>query len=162
MIIPPLVTILGAGIGLLVRGHRRVVFLIAAIAPVLSVSAFALQFVPGGAEECQSSTSGSTVCHSLPAISGWSGPLPYAIAVCLVVLSLAPIVSVRLGSWWLAAVSAVLQAAPQVISFGGFIDWAPALLATISVAFALAWQPPPRLSRHQSVAAQPPSGSISE
>jgi hypothetical protein len=31
-----------------------------------------------------------------------------------------------------------VQAVPQVISFGGFIDWAPALAVTVGVAFAVA------------------------
>ena len=66
-----------------------------------------------------------------------AGPLPYLIAMGLIALSLAPLASVRLGKWWPAAVSALLQAIPQVISFGGFIDWAPALAVTIAVAFAL-------------------------
>jgi len=46
------------------------------------------------------------------------------------------LVSVRTGKWWPAAASAVLQAIPQVISFGGFLDWAPAPVVTIAVAFA--------------------------
>jgi hypothetical protein len=105
-------------------------------APILSLFALAAQFVPGGAESCTGSLDGTSVCQALPAVSGWEGPLPYAIAASLVLLSLAPLVSLRTGSWWPAAVSALLQAVPQVISFGGFVDWAPALLVTIAIAFA--------------------------
>jgi hypothetical protein len=155
MIIPPLALILGAVIGLIVRGHRRGVALIAFSAPVLALGAFAAQFVPGGAESCQSSTNGSTVCQSLPAISGWGGPLPYAIATCLVLLSLVPVVSLHMGGWRLAAVSAVLQSVPQVISFGGFLDWAPALLATTGVAFALVWHRPSRRSALEPIPPPP-------
>ena len=163
MIIPPLALILGAAIGLLARGHRRAVILIAISAPVLSAAAFALQFVPGGAEECQSSISGSTVCHSLPAVSGWDGPFPYAIATCLVLLSLAAPVSIRVNRWWIPAASAVLQSVPQVISFGGFLDWTPALIATTSIAFALAGRRSPHPSHHESVSpSPPPPASMSE
>jgi hypothetical protein len=162
VIIPPLALIFGAAIGLLARGHRRAVILIAISAPVLSVAAFALQFVPGGAEECQSSISGSTVCHSLPAVSGWDGPFPYAIATCLVLLSLAAPVSIRVNRWWIPATSAVLQSVPQVISFGGFLDWTPALIATTSIAFAIAWQRSPHPSGHESVSPPPPPASMSE
>lgn len=156
MIIPALALIFGAAVGLLARGHRRAVILIAISAPVLSAAAFALQFVPGGFEECQGSISGSTVCHSLPALSGWHGPLPYAIATCLVLLSLAPLVSVRVNRWWIPAASAALQSVPQVISFGGFLNWAPALIATTSMAFALASQRSHHPSRHESVSSPPP------
>ena len=62
------------------------------------------------------------------------------IATALVVLSLAPLVSLRTGSWVPAASAAVLQAVPQAISWG-LSDWAPALLATVAVAFALAIRP---------------------
>jgi hypothetical protein len=157
MIIPPLALIFGAGIGLIARGHRRVVTLIAFSAPALALAAFAAQFAPGGAESCTSSIDGSTVCRSVPAVSGWDGPLPYAIATCLVVLTLAPLVNLRTGGWWLTGMSAVLQAVPQVISFGGFIDWAPALLATTAVAFALAWRRTPTSSRLEPVPATPPA-----
>ena len=136
MLIPPLALAVGA-LGFLIRGHRRVILIVAIAATILSVLAFAAQFVPGGAESCTSSTTGPTVCQSLPAVSGWDGPLPYSIAVGLVWLSVAPLLSVRIGKWWPAAASAVLQAVPQVISFGGFVDWAPALVATIAVAFAV-------------------------
>jgi|ERR1700674_252500 len=137
MLIPPLALAVGA-LGLLARGHRRVVLILAFAAPILSIGAFAAQFVPGGAESCSSSTGGLNVCQSLPAVSGWGGPLPYLIAVGLILLSLAPLASVRTGKWWPAAASALLQAVPQVISFGGFIDWAPALAVTVGVAFAVA------------------------
>ena len=140
VIILPVALILGAAIGLIARGRRRSVKVIAFSAPVLALAAFVAQFVPGGATSCESSINGATVCQSLPAVSGWSGPLPYLIATCLVVLSLAPIISVRTGGWVIAGVSAVLQSVPQVVSFGGFADWALALLATTAVAFALAGQ----------------------
>ncbi len=136
MLIPPLALAVGA-LGLLARGHRRIVLILAFAAPILSVVAFAAQFVPGGAESCTASTGGPNVCQSVPAVSGWGGPLPYLIAVGLILLSLAPLASVRTGKWWPAAASALLQAVPQVISFGGFIDWAPALALTVGVAFAL-------------------------
>src|SRR5438132_7184472 len=99
MLIPPLALAVGA-LGFLIRGHRRVILIVAIAAPTLSVLAFAAQFVPGGAESCTSSTTGPTVCQSLPAVSGWDGPLPYSIAVGLVWLSVAPLLSVRIGKWW--------------------------------------------------------------
>ncbi len=136
MLIPPLALAVGA-LGLLARGHRRVVLALAFAAPILSVVAFAAQFVPGGAESCTSSAGGSNVCQSVPAVSGWGGPLPYLIAIGLILLSLVPLASVRTGKWWPAAASALLQAVPQVISFGGFVDWAPALAVTVGVAFAV-------------------------
>lgn len=131
-------------------GRRRAVLIVAIAVPILSVLAFAAQFVPGGVQSCSSSTDGPTVCQSLPAVSGWGGPLPYAIAIALVLLSLAPLVSVSTGKRWPATVSALLQVIPQVISFGGFIAWAPALAATIAFAFAFTGTPPVRN--------QPPSG----
>jgi hypothetical protein len=137
MFILPVALVVGA-LGLLIRGRRRIVLIVAVGAPILSVLAFIAQFVPGGVESCTSSTSGPDVCQSLPAVTAWEGPLPYSIAIGLIVLSLAPLVSVRTGKWWPAAVSAVLQAIPQVISFGGFLDWAPALAVTVAVAFAAA------------------------
>jgi hypothetical protein len=136
MFILPVALALGA-LGLLARGRRRVALAMAIGAPVLSGLAFAAQFVPGGYESCTSTIGGSTVCHAEPAVSGWDGPLPLAIAIALILLSLVPLVSVRTGKWWPAAVSAFLQAIPQVISFGGFLDWAPALAMTIAVAFTL-------------------------
>ena len=136
MLILPVALALGA-LGLLARGHRRVVLALAVAAPILSVLALAAQYLPTGLESCTASTSGPMVCHSLPAVYAWAGPLPYLIAIGLIVLSLAPLASVRIGKWWPAAASALLQAIPQVISFGGFIDWAPALAVTIAVAFAL-------------------------
>jgi hypothetical protein len=137
MLIAPLALAIGS-LGLLARGHRRVVLVLAFAAPILSVGAFAAQFVQGGAESCTASTGGPNVCQSLPAVSGWGGPLPYLIAVVLILLSLAPFASVQTRKWWPAAASSLLQAVPQVISFGGFIDWAPALAVTASVAFAIA------------------------
>ena len=150
MLIPPLALALGA-LGLLARGHRRVVLGLALAVPILSLLAFVAQFYPSGIEVCMGSTSGTNVCHSEAPISAWAGPLPYAIAVALTALSFVPLVSVRTGKWWPAAASAVLQAIPQVISFGGFVDWAPALLVTIMVAFAL--------TGARSVAAPSPAGS---
>jgi len=132
----PVALAVGA-LGYFARGRRRVVLILAVSAPLLSVLAFAVQFVPGGVETCSSSTDGTSFCKSLPAVSAWEGPLPYAIAVALVLLSLAPLASVRTDRRSPAVVSAVLQAIPQVISFGGFVDWAPALAATIAVAFAV-------------------------
>jgi len=138
VIVPPLALILGALAGYVVRGHRRAVLVLALATPAFSLLAFAAQFVPGGAESCTSSISGAQTCNALPAVSGWSGPLPYTIAVALLLLALVPLVSFRLHDWRPAAASAVLQAVPQVVSFGGFLDWAPALLLTVAVAFALA------------------------
>ena len=137
MVIPLLALLLGAPVGLAIRGRKRVVMTVAIAAPVLAFLAFAAQFIPGGVEECSSSTSGADVCKQLPAITAWSGPLPFVIALLLIVLALAPIVGVRTRTWWVAAVSAALQAIAQVISFGGFIDWSPALVATVVVAFAV-------------------------
>ena len=137
MIVPPLALVLGAAIGLAIRGRKHVVIAVAIAAPLLAVLALVAQFIPGGAEECRSSSSGATVCEALPAITAWSGPLPFLVAVVLCVLALAPLVSVRLRRWWVAAASAALQAIAQVVSFGGFIDWAPALLATVVVAVAV-------------------------
>jgi hypothetical protein len=125
---------------------RRTALLILAIAtPILSVLALAAQFVPGGYESCSSSTEGPSVCQSLPAVSGWAGPLPYTIAIVLILLSLAPAVSMRTGKRWPATVSAVLQVIPQVISFGGFLFWAPALVATVAFAIAFTEAPPLRV-----------------
>lgn len=143
MIIPPLALIVGAGLGLILRNRRRAIGSLAVLAPVLAVLALVAQFIPGGADECSSRltsglSSALSVCQAVPAVSGWSGPLPYAIAGCLVLLSFAPLVSVRSGAWWVSAASAAVQAVPQVISFGGFVDWAPALLATVAVTFAIA------------------------
>jgi hypothetical protein len=144
---------LAAGVlGLLARGHRRVVLILAIAAPVLSMVAFAAQLLPGGVQSCTSSTSGPDVCQSLPAVSAWGGPLPFLIAGALFFLSLAPLASVRAKSWWPAAISALLQAIPQVISFG-FLAWAPALALTIAVAFALS-----RVRSVPASVASPPGG----
>ena len=142
MLIAVAAVIVGAGVGWAARGHRRVLLVLAVAAPVLAVAAFAAQFVPGGAMECTSSTvGGADACRALPAVSGWS-ELAYFIAVALCILALAPLVSLRYaGGWLLIGISAGLQLIPQIISFGGFIDWAPALLATVAVAFALAMRP---------------------
>ena len=137
MVITLLALLLGAPIGLAIRGRKRVVMAVALAAPFLAVLALAAQLIPGGVEECSSSTSGTDVCKQLPAITAWSGPVPFVIAFLLIVLALAPIVGVRTRTWWVAAGSAALQAIAQVISFGGFIDWAPALLATVVVAFTV-------------------------
>lgn len=137
MVIPLLAVLLGAPIGLAIRGRKRVVMAVALAVPVLAILGFAAQLVPGGVEECSSSTSGTDVCKQLPAIAAWSGPLPFLIAVLLVVLALAPLLSVRTRTWWIAAASAGLQAIAQVVSFGAFVAWAPALLATVIVAFAV-------------------------
>jgi len=151
MLILPVALALGA-LGLLARGRPRVVLTLAVVAPILSVLALAVQYLPSGLESCTSSPSGSMVCQSLPAIFAWDGPLPYLIAMGLIALSLAPLASVRIGKWWPAAASALLQAIPQVISFGGFIDWAPALAVTIAVAFALIG---PRTADRPAPAASP-------
>jgi hypothetical protein len=116
--------------------RRRALLILAIAAPILSLLAFGAQFVPGGYESCTSSIEGPTVCQSLPAVSGWGGPLPYTIAIVLILLSFAPVVSMRTAKRRPATVSAVLQVIPQVISFGGFLFWAPALVATIAFAIA--------------------------
>jgi hypothetical protein len=139
MIVPPLALIVGAGLGFAMRNRRRLILAVAIAAPLVSVAALVAQFVPGGGESCTSTTSGASSCQAVPAVEGWDGPLPFAIAFALILVSLAPLVSARTGAWWPAAISAVLQAIPQVISFGGFIDWAPALLATVGVACGVAW-----------------------
>ena len=151
MLILPLALALGA-LGLIARGHRRVVLAIAIAAPILSVLALAAQFLPGGAESCTSTISGPTICHAEAAVSGWSGPLPFAIAIALIALSLVPLASVRTRNWWPAAASGALQAIPQVISFGGFLAWAPALAVTIAMAFAVV---PSRTAGHPAPAASP-------
>lgn len=139
MVLLPLAMILGAGLGLVIRNRRRLILAVAVAAPILSVVALVAQFVPGGGESCQSSTFGTSTCQAVPAVQGWDGPLPFVIAFALMALSLAPLVSARTDAWWPAAASAALQAIPQVISFGGFLDWAPALLATVGVACGVAW-----------------------
>lgn len=139
MIIPPLGLILGAGLGFVMRNRQRLILAVAIAAPLLSVVALVAQFIPGGGESCQSTTFGTSTCQAVPAVEFWSGPIPFAIAFALIVLSLAPLASALTGAWWPAAASAALQAIPQVISFGGFIDWAPALLATVGVAYGVAW-----------------------
>src|SRR5258708_39978043 len=97
---------------------RRTALLILAIAaPILSLLAFGAQFVPGGYESCTSSIEGPTVCQSLPAVSGWGGPLPYTIAIVLVLPFLAPVVRMRTGERWAAHVSAVVHVGPQVGRF---------------------------------------------
>jgi len=151
MLILPVALAVGA-LGLLARGHRPVVLTLALAAPILSVLALAAQYLPSGLESCTASTSGPMVCHSLPAVYAWDGPVPYLIAMGLIALSLAPLASVRVGKWWPAAASALLQAIPQVISFGGFIDWAPALTVTIAVAFGMTR---PRTARRPTPAASP-------
>ena len=151
MLILPVAIAVGA-LGLLARGRRRVVLTLAVAAPILSVLALAAQYLPSGLESCTASTSGPMVCRSLPAVYAWAGPVPYLIAIGLIVLSLAPLASVRVGKWWPAAASALLQVIPQVISFGGFIDWAPALAVTIAVAFALLG---PRTTGQPAPAASP-------
>ena len=141
VIIPPLAVVLGAAFGAAIRNHRRWIIGTAVAAPVLATIALIVQFVPGGYESCQSTTAGADTCQALPAVDGWS-PLAFAIAFGLIALSFAPVASAIRGAWWIAAASAVLQSIPQVISFGGFLDWAPALLATVAVAFAVAWSKP--------------------
>lgn len=152
MVILPLALVLGAGLGLVMRNRRGLILAFAIAAPILSIVALAAQFVPGGGESCQSSTFGTSTCQAVPAVEGWDGPVPFAIAFALIVLSLAPLVSALTGAWWPAAVAAFLQAIPQVISFGGFLDWAPALLATVGVACAVGWssQPSRRASSYRS------------
>src|SRR5256885_17164441 len=102
MLILPLALALGA-LGLIARGHRRVVLAIAIAAPILSVLALAAQFLPGGAESCTSTISGPTVCHAEPAGSGGSGPLPFGIAIPLIARSPGPLASGGTGDWWPAA-----------------------------------------------------------
>jgi len=138
MLIVPLVVIVGAVLGLLAQDRPRALRVLVVVAPVLSVLALLVQFLPFGVESCSSTNSGAEVCQSLPAVTAWGGPLPYAIAAALVLLSLATLVSARTRSWLPAGVSALLQAVPQVISFGGFMAWCPALAATVAVAFSLA------------------------
>lgn len=141
VIIPPLALVLGAALGAAIRNHRRVIVATAIAAPVLATIALVAQFVPGGYESCQSSTSGAGSCRTLPAVAGWS-PLAFAIAFVLIAIAFAALASAITGAWWLAAASAILQGIAQVASFGGFLDWAPALLATVAVAFAVAWSKP--------------------
>lgn len=137
MLIPPLALILGAIIGLLVRRRPRLFRPLALATPVLSLLALAAQFVPGGMQRCTSSLGGQLSCEALPAVAAWSGPVPYAIAAALVLLSLGPLLAVRTGSRVPVAAAALLQAVPHVISFGGFVAWGPALLPTVAVAFAV-------------------------
>src|SRR5947208_2540082 len=141
MLILPLAVVVGAVLGLLARDRPRAQWVLVVSAPVLSLLALASQFLPIGAESCTSTAGGSSVCQSVPAVTGWGSPLPYVIAVALVVLSLAPLVSLLTRSWLPAGVSALLQAVPQVISFGGFLLWAPALVATVATAFSLLGNP---------------------
>src|SRR5258708_32879483 len=95
--------------------RRRGLLILAIAAPILSLLAFGAQFVPGGYESCTSSIEGPTVCRSLPAVSGWGGPLPYTIAIVLILLSLAPVFSMRTGKRWPSTRSAVLRGLPPGI-----------------------------------------------
>ena len=131
--------VIGVGVGFVAQGRPRVLLGLAVAAPLLAVAALAAQFVPGGATECTGTLSGPNTCRAMPAVSGWS-LLAFAIALAVVVLSFAPLISLRTGSWIPAGLAAVLQALPIMISWG-LSDWAPALLATIAVAFALAVRP---------------------
>ena len=140
MFVPLVALFIGGGAGLLITGRRGTIQFIAIATPLLAAAAFVSQVLPGGAQSCTGTIDGTTTCQAAAAISGWSGPLPYAIAAALVVLSLAPLLSFYTGSWVPAAAAAVLQTVPQVISWG-FSDWAPALVATVAVAAALALRP---------------------
>jgi hypothetical protein len=122
-----------------VRG--RVLLILAVATPLFSIAALVAQLIPGGVESCGGSTTGASSCQALPAITAWEGPIPFVIAALLIALSFAPIVSLRTGAVWPVAVSAGLQFIPQVISFGGFIDWAPALLVTIVFVAVFATSP---------------------
>src|SRR5947208_962775 len=110
MLILPLAVVVGAVLGLLARDRPRAQWVLVVSAPVLSLLALASQFLPIGAESCTSTAGGSSVCQSVPAVTGWGSPLPYVIAVALVVLSLAPLVSLLTRSWLPAGVSALLPA----------------------------------------------------
>jgi hypothetical protein len=106
----------GVPLGFLLRGRARAQLVAAASAPVLSALALVPQFLPGGAESCNS-TAGVTTCESLPAASGWS-LAAYVFAALMIVLSFAPLISVRIRNWIPSAVSAFLQLIPQAIHFG--------------------------------------------
>ena len=128
--------VVAGALGLLLRGRRRSTAALAWGTPALSLLAMLVQYLPIGGVECQSTTTGSQVCRSLPAVAFWGGPGPYLIAFGLIVLSFAPLLTLRTGRRWPTVVSAVLQAVAQVVSFGGFLAWGPALLTTCAFAFA--------------------------
>lgn len=132
--------VVGGGVGVLSSSRDGTIRFIAIAAPLLAIAALVGQVVPGGAHSCTGSLDGTSTCQAAAAISGWSGPTPYVIAAALVVLSLAPLLSLYTRSWMPAAAAAALQVVPLAISWG-FSDWAPALLATVAVAFALAIRP---------------------
>jgi hypothetical protein len=135
----------GVPLGLLLRDRLRAQLVVAGLVPLLSLLAFAAQFIPGGGSMvCTSFTTVSggvaeqtpiTSCGSVPNFEAWGGPLPASIALALVLLSFAPLLSLRLKSWLPAGVAAVLAAVPQAISMG-FFHWLPALVLTIAMAFA--------------------------
>ena len=132
--------VLGIGAGFAARGHDRILLAIAIACPVLTIAAFAAQLIPGGATECVGTLDGANTCRAVAAVSGWSDPVPYVIAATLAVLSFAPLLSLRSNNAVAVGVAAVLSGLPQVISWG-FSDWAPALLAMVTVAVALAIRP---------------------
>jgi hypothetical protein len=123
----------GVPLGFLLRGRARAQLVVGASAPVLSALALVTQFLPGGAESC-TATAGVSTCESLPAASGWS-MAGYVFAALMIVLSFAPLISVRIRNWIPSAVSALLQLIPQAIHFG-FRYWAPALAVAVAIAFA--------------------------
>src|SRR2546429_9090775 len=105
MLIVPFAVILGAVIGLLAQDRPRAQRVLVVATPVLSVLAMLVQFLPFGVESCSSTDSGPAVCQSLPMVTAWGGPLPFAIAAALILLSLGPLVSARTRSWLPAGVS---------------------------------------------------------
>jgi H+/Cl- antiporter ClcA len=155
IVIPAIAFILGGLIGTTARHRIHAQMLLLFAAPVLSMLAFFVQFLPfAGGELCT-----STVCRPVPPVAGWSGHLPYLIAIGLVLLSFATVVSFWTDNWAPAAISAVLQCVPQVSSFGGFIDWAPTLVVTIAMAFAMTGGVRTATSRRRSRDRSESSGS---
>lgn len=151
MIIPPLALLLGGVLGLLLRGRRRSTATLAWATPALSLLAMLAQYLPIGGAECESTSTGSQVCRSLPGVAFWGGPEPYLIALVLIVLSFAPLLTLGTGRRWPTILSALLQAVPQVVSFGGFLAWGPALFSTCAFAFAFRPQPAARAAASMSV-----------
>jgi hypothetical protein len=105
-------------------------------APLASVLAFAALFVPGGVTSCSGSSTGGEACRSLPAVTAFS-PEAMAIAIVLVALGFAAPLALWQRRRGYAVASAMLQVVPQVISFGGFLLWLPALALTVVAALVV-------------------------